>query len=161
VNLAVLIAISIYVAKFDSHRQFNEYRYQIYVDLCKQFDATNDTSDALANLKAYCEVFKFNNQFLFPRNSNHIFNKLMDQLISDTESLTIVKEEFEEKVRTGEITTHTVPRSLGRQLDIAFKDWPKTENAETLAIKAFRNSKNNVIGFIQDVMIEKDLTKYK
>ena len=160
-NLALLIAISIYVAKFDSHRQFNEYRYQAYIELCKEFDKTENTSDGLDELKEYIKIFSFNNQFLFPSQSNEIFNKVIDKLVQSIDKLIPIKEQFEDDVHSGKIQVFQNTRRLGRELEAGFKDWPKTETEETLALKAFSASKKQVLGFIQAVMIEADLKRYK
>lgn len=160
-NLGLLLAISIYVSKFDSHRQFNDYRYQVYHNLCKEFDASRPSSEDLSKLKNYAEVFKFNNQFLFPSESNIVFNDLMEKLIKNTEILKTVTEIYEENVQSGEIKVMPIPRSLGRELEEAFKDWPKTETEESLALKKFSGSKKNIIGFIQTVMIDGNINSYK
>lgn len=161
VNLALLIAISIYVAKFDSHRQFNEYRYQAYIELCKKFDDAENTSDGLDDLKEFIKIYSFNNQFLFPKESNEIFNITVEGLIQSIDKLIPIKEQFEDDIQSGKIQTVQIPKRLGRDLEAAFKDWPKTETEEWLAMKAFSASKKRILGFIQAVMIEADIKKYK
>lgn len=160
-NLALLLSISIYVARFDSHRQFNEFRYNAYVEISKKFEKTELKSSALSELKDYTEEYKFHNQFLFPKTSNAIFNTLMNDLIKRTDELIRVIEDYEEQVRLGNITVIDIPVSLGRELEEAFKDWPKTETDQTIALKNFSNSKKSILGFIQIVMIEGDLAVYK
>jgi hypothetical protein len=161
INLALLAAISIYVAKFDSHRQFNEYRYKIYVDLCTKFDETKDTADGLEELKEFTKIFSFNNQFLFPKQSNEIFNSVVEGLILTIDKLIPIKEKYEEDVNSGIIKNIPIPRSLGRELETAFKYWPETETEESLALKDFSTSKKRILGFIQSVMIEGNINKYR
>lgn len=161
VNLAMLIAISIYVARFDSHRQFNEYRYQAYIELCNKFDNTEDTSEGLDELKEFMKIYSFNNQFLFPRQSNQVFNTVVKNLIQSIDTLIPIKEQYEEDVETGKIQTITLPRKLGRELETALKDWPKTETDESKALIVFSDAKKGILGFIQTVMIEGNINKYK
>jgi hypothetical protein len=161
VNLALLIAISIYVAKFDSHRQFNEYRYQAYVELCNKFDKTADTVDGLEELKEFMEIYFFNNQFLFPGQSNEIFNNTVKELTQTLVILIPIKVQFEEDVDAGKITTVPILRKLGRELETALKDWPKVETEESKALVAFSAAKKKILGFIQAVMIEGNIQKYK
>lgn len=161
VNLGLLIAISIYVAKFDSNRQFNEYRYRIYVDLCSKFDETKDTADGLEELKEFMKIYSFNNQFLFPKQSNEIFNEVVQGLILTIDKLIPIKEQYEDDVQSGKIRTVPIPRSLGRELETALKDWPKTETEESTALKNFSASKKRILGFIQTVMIDGDIYKFK
>jgi hypothetical protein len=160
VNLALLIAISIYVAKFDSHRQFNEYRYQVYVELCTKFDTSENTADGLKELKEFLEIYLFNNQFLFPRQSNKIFNTTINSLTETIDALIPIKEQFEKDVASEKIKTIPIPRWLGRDLETAFKDLPETETEEYIALKAFSAAKKKVLGFIQAVMIENNIKKY-
>lgn len=161
VNLALLIAISIYVAKFDSHRQFNEFRYQAYIELCGKFDKTDNTSDGLEELKEYIKIYSFNNQFLFPAKSNQIFNTVVEGLIQTIDTLIPIKEDYEEGVETGRINEVPISKKLGRELETALKDWPKEETDQSRALKAFSAAKKRILGFIQAVMIEGDIKQYQ
>ena len=160
INLALLIAISVYVAKFDSHRQFNEYRYEAYIELCRKFDTSENTSKGLEDLKEYMEIYLFNNQFLFPKQSNVIFNSSVNSLIGTIDKLIPIKEQYEEDVESGKIKNIPLPKWLGRDLETALKDIPVTETDESRTIKEFSASKKIVLGFIQAVMIESDIRKY-
>lgn len=161
VNLALLISISIYVAKFDSHRQFTEYRYQAYIELCNKFDKTEDNSLGLEELKEFMEIYSFNNQFLFPAQSNQIFNTVVNGLIQTIVTLISIKEEYEEDVESGKITVVSLPKKLGRELETALKDFPTTETDESRALKSFSAAKKRILGFIQAVMIEGDIRQYQ
>jgi hypothetical protein len=160
INLALLITISIYVAKLDSHRQFNEYRYQMYIQLCQKFEESQNTYDSLIKLKNYMKLYLFNNQYLFPSESNTIFNKSVESLIQTIETLIPIKEQYEDDVNSGKIVDIPIPLRLGREIEVAFKDWPKTDNEETRALSEFINAKKRVLGFIQAVMIEGNIKKY-
>lgn len=160
-NFGLLIAISVFVAKFDSHRQFNEYRYLSYNELCKKFDDTENSSNQLDELIKFLEDFKFNNQFLFPKENNPIFNSLVDNLIERVKPVFTFKEDEEEKIRTGEIKEIPIPRQLGRQFEEYLSTVSQQETNETRMLREFSKAKRTLISFVQDVMIEGNTSKYK
>jgi hypothetical protein len=157
INLALVVAISIFVARFDSHRQFNEYRNKVYFELCAKFEETENTSDSLNGLGIYLERYKLYNQFLFPGKSNSIFNLILGRLIEDTKALELDREENEEGVNLG--TTHNLPvsRKMIRELLAAL---PPVETESSRKHRAFYESQERLIGFIQAVMIEKNIDIY-
>ena len=160
INLALLITISIYVAKLDSHRQFNEYRYQAYIELAQKFEDSESTSVSLIKLRQDIEIYLFNNQYLFPNKSNKIFNNSIESLIQSIDTLVTIKKNFETDIESGEILDNFTPIRLGREIEFELKDLLKTDNEETRALSEFINAKKRVLGFIQAVMIEGNIKKY-
>ncbi|MCK6639807.1 MAG: hypothetical protein L6Q81_06950 [Bacteroidia bacterium] len=159
-NLALLVIISVYVAKFDTYRHFNEYRYQSYTKLCSMFDNAPDTAEGIAKLNSELEIFAFNNQFLFPKNTNPIFNASILQLEQRLRELRNIKADFESKVASGDIQVIHLESHLGVQLEAALANWPGTETEESIALKSFSEAKKHLLGFIQEVMVEGDYKKY-
>ena len=160
-NLALLLAISIYVSKFDSQRQFNDYRYKIYLDLCQKFNSCSKlTSENLKNLLQYAELFKSNNQFLFSQQSNKIFNNLMAKLVEATNNLEIVIADREEKIKTGQLVEIDFPPSLQFQLEQINGELESVKSEMEIAHDAFNKSQKMIIGFIQAVMIDGDIKIY-
>lgn len=161
INISLLIVISVYVARFDTHRQFNEYRYKAYLKLCSMFDDSSDTPEQIGKLYSAIEIYSFNNQFLFPKKNNTIFNGSIQQLLYATKQLRKIKLEFEQKVNTGEIQVIHLESYLGFQLEEALANWPSPETDETKALRQFSDAKKHLLGFIQAVMVEGNVTKFK
>jgi len=151
-NLILIVAITLYVSKFDSFRQFNEYRYNAYTDLCKYFDETPEKTEALEKLKTKLEIYTFNNQFLFSKNKNINFLSLMDELIESVNGI-IKAIDNNSSIPIGEPIY--IERTLGIELETAFKDFPKIETPEIIALKSFSLSKKKILKFMQDVMINR------
>lgn len=160
-NLALLAAISFYVAKLDNHKQFNEYRYYAYTEIGKQFEKTSKTSDDYESLKNYIEVFSSNNQFLFPGVSNKVFTELSSRLVATISELYKIKLDEEEKIESGDIQIVPIPKNLGKRFAEALDGLPQTESVEFKKFKEFDLAKKDMIGFIQAVMIEGDFLKYQ
>jgi len=157
VNLGILIAISIYVAKFDHNRDLNGYRHKIYIELCTKFDETQANVNGLMELMDYLEIYCFNNQFLFSKRSNEIFNLVVKDLI---DKLVAIEEEYEDGLKNGTIQIREIPMYLGRALETLLKSYAPTETEEDKATREFSASKKRILGFIQAVMIEKDIEQF-
>lgn len=160
-NLTLLAFISFYVAKNDNHRQLNEFRYLGLIDLRKYFENTDDNSKSLNELKETIKFYTFNNQFLFLEEKNVIFNKLISELSASIDRLYKIRREYELKVMKGEIIEKEIGGEVEEELTQMLQGLPFKETEESIAIQKFSESKQNILGYIQTVMTEGDIQKYR
>lgn len=149
-NLIVLIFISIYLSKLDSHRHFNEYRFNAYREVCLKLDESDRTSESLTNLAYYLENFQFYNQFLF-RNRKKSFNLKAILLIEKTKRLSELQLEEQKNI----VASVPWPEHLGKELTEALKKFPLVDDEHSVAIKEFEEAKQIFLISLQISMIGK------
>jgi uncharacterized protein YukE len=160
VNLALLIAISIYVARMDTNRQTNEFRYKAYTELCTKLESTNEDSESLQSLHDFIAQFGTNNQFLFVGEANLAFNHVFQRLQTTLQKLIPLIEEFEEEVNTGKVQVIELSKSDQRRLGKAFEGFPSVSTPKGEADSEYEAAKIGVIAFMQTVMMDADLKPF-
>lgn len=160
INLALLISISVYVARMDTNRQINEFRYKAYTDLREKIDVTVHESESLENLNEYLLRFGTTNQFLFTGDTNRAFNNAVEQLRKTILTLVPFIEEFEEGLATGKNQIIELSKADQRRLGAAFENTPPVVTPETEATEAFETSKMVLIAFMQVALINGDIRPF-
>jgi len=160
INLALLIAISIYVAKMDTNRQINEFRYKAYTDLRVKIETTVHESESLESLNEYLLRFATTNQFLFTGETNRAFNNAVQQLRTAILTFVPFMEEFEEGLATGKNQIIEISKADQRRLGAVFENAPPMATPETEATEAYESAKMGLIAFMQVALIDGDIRPF-
>lgn len=154
VNIIVLIYITTLVSKVENKRLINEFRHSAYLDLTQNLEIEKKTlsEESLSKLYSYLNSYCFNNLFLFEGELNLPFQNLMGSLSSSVSTLERhfkVYHNANEAPKTHilEIIAEVQIKAMGvKELE---HEWQK-----------FRYNKQNLLGFIQRVMIGGDIKPY-
>lgn len=100
-NLLLLIILSLYVAKLDTHRHFNEFRYVAYIKLCEKIDNIEDTSKSYTELVQFIQSFKTRNSFAYSKNDFEEIKLKADEVISSIKPIVNILREREKRIYEG------------------------------------------------------------
>lgn len=160
-NIAVLIFISYYVAKWENDRHKNEFLYRAYINLSNKLDSLkleSAKSDDAKELHSFISTFTFNQQFLFEGETNTIFQQRMGSLAATVSELKI-ELEIEEK-RARESLKVELEETFAEKLVEALKG-TFVDTGSKSAYSKFDLDKQLVLGFIQRILNNGDYTTYR
>jgi hypothetical protein len=107
-NLALLIILTIYVAKLDMHRHFNEFRYSSYIKLCEKIDNIKDSSTDYTELTEYLHSFINRNSFAYSDKDYEELKKRALELIESIKPIIKTLREREKNIKEGKTTVYDV-----------------------------------------------------
>jgi hypothetical protein len=160
-NIAVLIFISYYVAKWENDRHKNEFIYKAYLNLADKLDSISldDLSvDKLKDLHRFNKSFTFNQQFLFQGELNTIFQQRMGELSASITTIRI-ELEAEEKISKKSITVELDEELAGKLVE-AFRESFRDSDLKRV-YSSYELDKQLVLGFIQTVLDNGNYKTYR
>jgi hypothetical protein len=160
-NIAVLIFISYYVAKWENDRHKNEFIYKAYTNLADKLDSISleDLSiGKLTDLQRFAKSFTFNQQFLFQGELNTIFQQRMGELSTSLSAIKIELEAEEKMDRTS--MKVELDEELSAQLVEAFRESFRDSDLK-IAYTSYELDKQLTLGFIQTVLDNGDYKGYR
>lgn len=153
-NLILLVVISYYIARVENNRQINEFRYKAYLDFSKELEKIVYplASDKLYAVEQHVKEFNLNNGFLFNnRPDTETFNGLVHSLLQSIDTLLNKVEEMEETTQVVANVDFPMTRAKAKEFAAAF---PPSKAPVDIAKADYDTKKNNILSFIQAVMIE-------
>lgn len=158
-NIAFLIIISYFVAKWDGDRHRQEFLHGAYTQLSEKLSAVRINalnSETLEELENFIHQFCFNNLFLFEGDRNKIFQERMADLSGSVSSLRSAVDH--EADNTGKLSVPLTTEDHKRIWD-ALKHLAQDTDVRK-AFSSFELDRQLMLGFFQRVMLNGDYQAY-
>lgn len=153
VNLVLLVILSLYVAKLDMHRHFNEFKYASYIKLCEKFDKVEDTSKSYTDLLEFLESFVSRNSFTYSKKDYILLKQNTNELIEAIKEIIKYLKNREIAIEKGDCKEFDVKETYFSGL-ITDSIWNNGAdlNPDLVAYNKMKQKRENLIAYIQDKM---------
>jgi len=157
VNLVLLVILSLYVAKLDMHRHFNEFRYASYIKLCEKIDSLEETSKSYTDFIEFIESFISRNSFSYSKDDYSVITSTSKELISSIKPIIKIlrereiknKKELGKELKLSEEDNNYFSELLAEKIS---KEYETKKEEDLIVYENMKIQRNELLQFIQEKM---------
>lgn len=146
-NLILLMILTIYVAKLDMHRHFNEFRYSSYIKLCEKIDNIKDTSTDYTEFMEYLLSYINRNSFAYSDKDYDEIKQKAVELIESIKPIIKTLREREKNVKEGSATEYEVDNTYF--LDLIAESYSQKEIEKSKVLSDYDQMKQKREMFLE------------